>query len=46
MDRDETVIFGERKRRFSWQADILEEMCLKYGGVERRSTERHEDGAK
>lgn len=45
LDRDETVIYEERKRRFAWQVDILEEMCLKYSGVENRSSERHEDGA-
>jgi len=44
LDRDETVIYEERKRRFAWQADILEEMCLKSSGVERRSSERHENG--
>lgn len=45
LDRDETVIYEEKKRRFAWQADILEEMCLKYSGVESRSGERHADGA-
>jgi len=45
LDRDETVIYEERRRRFAWQADILEEMCLKYSGVEGRSSETREDGA-
>ena len=45
LDRDERVICGERKRRFAWQADILEEICLKYSGVESRSSEGHEDRA-
>jgi hypothetical protein len=45
LDRDETVIYEEKRRRFAWQADILEEMCLKYSGVESRSSARCEDGA-
>jgi hypothetical protein len=44
LDQDETVICKERKRRFPWQADILKGMCLKYCGVESRSSARHEDG--
>jgi len=44
LDQDETVICEERKRKFAWQADILEGMCLKYSDVEIRSSERHEDG--
>lgn len=45
LDRDETVIYEEKRRGFAWQADILEEMCLKYSGVESRSSARCEDGA-
>jgi hypothetical protein len=45
LDRDERVICGERTRRFAWQVDILERMCLQYSGVESRSDERQEDGA-
>ena len=44
LDRDETVICEERKRRFAWQVDILEEMCMKFSGVESRSSEQQEDG--